>query len=162
MLEGTKKKAGWFETLKGDKIRLKYLTCETSHNGPPEPTNESKVCSKCMRSFDTVIGRKVHESKYCKTADENTKPQLVKPIGAKFKNLEKSLTCKRCQQKFKSVNGRKVHEARYCGKLKARVNRSFSSSVRDASGTELGSVNAFKYLGSFVSLRDGDAKLYVY
>ena len=61
VLEGTKKKAGWCETLKADKIRLKHLTCKTSHNGPPEPINESKVCSKCNRCFDTVVGRRVHE-----------------------------------------------------------------------------------------------------
>ena len=154
VLEGTKKKAGWFETLRGDKIRLKHLTCETSLNGPPEPTNESKVCSKCRRCFDTVVGQKVHESRYCKKAEENTKHELVKPIGAKFKNFEKSLRCNRCQHKFKSVNGRKVHEARYCGKLKARVTRIFSSSVKDASDTEFESVQAFKYLGSHVSLQD--------
>ena len=37
--EGTKNKSGWFETLKGGKIRLKRLTCKISLNGPPEPTN---------------------------------------------------------------------------------------------------------------------------
>ena len=105
-----------------------------------------------------MVGRKVHESRYCRKAEENTKHELVKPIGAKFANLEKSLRCNRCQQKFKSVNDRKLHEARYCGKLKARVTRSFSSSVKDASGTEFESVLAFKYLGSHVSLQDGDAK----
>ena len=35
MLEATKKKAGWFEILRGDKVRLKHFTCETSLNGPP-------------------------------------------------------------------------------------------------------------------------------
>ena len=100
VLEGTKKKAGWFETLKIDKIRLKHLTSESSHNEPPEPTNESKVCPKCKRCFDTVVGRKVHESGYCKKADKNTKPQLVKPIVAKFENLKNSLRCNRCQQKI--------------------------------------------------------------
>ena len=74
VLEGTKKKVGWFETLKGNKIRLKHSTCETSPNGPPEPANESRVCSKCRRCFDTVVGRKVHESKYCKKAEENGRP----------------------------------------------------------------------------------------
>ena len=56
------------------------------------------------------------------------------------------------------VSGRKLHEARYCGKLKATITRSFSSSVKKASGTEFVSVQAFKYLGSYVSLQDGDAK----
>ena len=78
-----------------------------------------------------------------------TKPQLVKPIGAKFKNLEKSLRWNRCEQKLKSVNGRKAHEARYCGKLKARANKSFSSSVKDASGTRFESVHTFKFLRQF-------------
>ena len=55
---------------------------------------------------------------------------------------------------FKSVNCRKIHEARYCGKLKAKVDRSFSGSVEDASGTEFESVQAFKYLGSYFSLQD--------
>ena len=87
-----------------------------------------------------MVGRKIHKSKHCKKAEENTKPQLVKPIGAKFENLEKSLICNRCQQKLKTVNGRKVHEARYCSKLKARVNRSFSSCVKDASSTEFENV----------------------
>ena len=158
MLKGTKKKTGRFETLKGDQIRLKHLTCEINLNGPPEPTNKPKVCSKCKRCFDTVVGRKVHESRYCKKAEENSKPDLVKPIGAKFESPQKCLRCNRRQQKFKSVNGRKIHEARYCGKLKARVTRSFSSSVKDAFGTKFESVQAFKYLRSYVSLQDGDAK----
>ena len=135
VLEWTKKKAGWFETLKEDKTRLKHLTCKSSHNGPLEPTNESKVCPKCKRCIYTVVGRKVHKSRYCTKTDENTKPQLVKPIVAQFEKLEKSLRCNRCQKKFKSVNGRTVHEARFCGKLKARVNRSFSGCAKDASGT---------------------------
>ena len=117
------KKAGGFETLKGDKIRLKHLTCMNRLKGPPEPTNEIKICSKRKRCFDTVVERKVHESRYCKKAEENAKPELVKPIGAEFKKLEISLRCKRCHQKLKSVNSRKVHEDRYCGKLKARVTR---------------------------------------
>ena len=82
----------------------------------------------------------------------------MKPIGAKLENLEKSLKCNRCQQKFKSVNSRKVHEARYCGKLKARVDINFSNSVKKASGTEFESVHAFKNLGTYFSLQDGDAK----
>ena len=87
-------------------MRLKHLTCDSSHNGPPEPTNESKLCPKCKRCFDTVVGWKVHESRYCKETDKNTKPQLVKPIVFKFENLEKSLKGTRCRQKFKSINGR--------------------------------------------------------
>ena len=113
---------------------------ETSLNGRPEPTKESKVCLNCKRCFDNVIGRKVHKSRYCKKADDYTKPQLVKPIGVMFENVEKSLRCNRRQKNFKSVNGRKVHEARYCGKLKSKVYRSFSGSVEDASGTEFESV----------------------
>ena len=111
MFEGTKKKVGWFGTLKGDKFPLENLKCETSPNGPPESTNESKRSLKCKRSFDTVVGRKAHESNYCKKFEENSKPDLMKPIGAKLENLEKSLKYNKCQQKLKSVNVRNVHEA---------------------------------------------------
>ena len=134
------------------------MKCETSLNGPTELTNESKICSNFKRCFDTVFKRKVHESRYFKQTEENTKPVSFKPISVKFENLAKNLRCKICQTKFKSVKGRKVHEAIYCGKLKDRVTGSFSSSVRDASVTEFESVHVFKYLRSYVSLQEGDAK----
>ena len=50
---GNDEKSSWFKNLKEDKIRLKHLACETSLNGPREPTNESKISSKVKRCFDT-------------------------------------------------------------------------------------------------------------
>ena len=59
-------------------------------------------------------------------------------------------------QSFKTVNGRKVHQSRYCGKPKAAATRVFSCKVQDVIGNEFENIEAFKYLGSYVSLKHGD------
>ena len=75
---------------------------------------------------------------------------------SKFEQLEASLTCDKCERKFKTVNGRKVHQSRYCGKPKAVATRVFSCKVQDVLGNEFENIEAFKYLGSYVSLKHGD------
>ena len=75
---------------------------------------------------------------------------------SKFEQLEASLTCDKCERKFKTVNGRKVHQSRYCGKPKAVATRVFSCKVQDVLGNEFENIEAFKYLGSYVSLKHGN------
>ena len=112
---------------------------------------ESSRCQNCQRQFSTVTGRKVHQTRFCKAG-------LSKNVvdKSKFEQLEASLTCDKCERKFKTVNGRKVHQSRYCGKPKAAATRVFSCKVQDVIGNELENIEAFKYLGSYVSLKHGD------
>ena len=70
--------------------------------------------------------------------------------------LQLRFTCDKCERKFKTVNGRKVHQSRYCGKPKAVATRVFSCKVQDVLGNEFENIEAFKYLGSYVSLKHGD------
>ena len=56
------------------------------------------------------------------------------------------------------MKGRRIHESRYCGREKAGRSRIFSCNVHDRDGVEFENVEAFKYLGSFVSLQHGDLK----
>ena len=87
------------------------------------------------------------ESRFCSKAAEIKNLKLVNPISSKSEILEKRLSCNRCKQKFNSVNDRKVHEARYCGKLKFRMTKKFSNSVKNASGTEREIVRQFGRAG---------------
>ena len=116
--------------------------------------DDSCVCSGCKRRFDTARGCKVHEARFCKS--KNSK--RVEDSASKFVGLEKSLTCQKCTRKFATVKSRRIHESRYCGREKAGRSRIFSCNVRDRDGVELENVEAFKYLGSFVSLQHGDPK----
>ena len=112
---------------------------------------ESLRCQNCQRQFSTVTGRKVHHTRFCKAV-------LSKNVveKSKFEQLEASFTCDKCERKFKTVNGRKVHQSRYCGKPKAVATRVFSCKVQDVLGNEFENIEAFKYLGSYVSLKHGD------
>ena len=170
VLLGTKKKAGWFETQDGRKLRLKSLAeakpalvasqqqsavadLESLENESWSAVadQESLRCQNCQRQFSTVTGRKVHQTRFCKAG-------LSKNVvdKSKFEQLEASLTCDKCERKFKTVNGRKVHQSRYCGKPKAAATRVFSCKVQDVIGNEFENIEAFKYLGSYVSLKHGD------
>ena len=112
---------------------------------------DSLRCQNCQQQFSTVTGRKVHQTRFCKAG-------LSKNVvdKSKFEQLEASLTCDKCERKFKTVNGRKVHQSRYCGKPKAVATRVFSCKVQDVLGNEFENIEAFKYLGSYVSLKHGD------
>ena len=112
---------------------------------------ESLRCQNCQRQFSTVTGCKVHQTRFCKAG-------LSKNVvdKSKFEQLEASLTSDNCERKFKTVNGRKVHQSRYCGKPKAIATRVFSCKVQDVLGNESENIEAFKYLGSYVSLKHGD------
>ena len=170
VLLGTKKKAGWFETQDGRKLRLKSLAVakpalvasqqQSAVADSESLENESRSvvadqeslrCQNCQRQFSTVTGRKVHQTRFCKAG-------LSKNVvdKSKFEQLEASLTCDKCERKFKTVNGRKVHQSRYCGKPKAVATRVFSCKVQDVLGNEYENIEAFKYLGSYVSLKHGD------
>ena len=170
VLLGTKKKAGWFETQDGRKLRLKSLAVakpalvasqqQSAVADSESLENESRSvvadqeslrCQNCQRQFSTVTGRKVHQTRFCKAG-------LSKNVvdKSKFEQLEASLTCDKCERKFKTVNGRKVHQSRYCGKPKAVATRVFSCKVQDVLGNEFENIEAFKYLGSYVSLKHGD------
>ena len=172
VLLGTKKKAGWFETQDGRKLRLKSLAVakpalvasqqQSAVADSESLENESRSvvadqeslrCQNCQRQFSTVTGRKVHQTRFCKAG-------LSKNVvdKSKFEQLEASLTCDKCERKFKTVNGRKVHQSRYCGKPKAVAKRVFSCKVQDVLGNEFENIEAFKYLGSYVSLKHGDLK----
>ena len=96
----------------------------------------------------------MHEARFRKS--KNSK--RVKDSASNFVGLEKSLTCQKCTRKFATVKGRRIHESRYCGREKAGRSRIFSCSVHDRDGGEFENVEAFKYLGSFVSLQQGDLK----
>ena len=167
VLLGTKKKAGWFEIQDGRKLRLKSLAeakpalvasqqqsavadSESLENESRSVVadQESLRCQNCQRQFSTVTGRKVHQTRFCKAG-------LSKNVvdKSKFEQLEASLTCDKCERKFKTVNGRKVHQSRYCGKPKAVATRVFSCKVQDVLGNEFENIEAFKYLGSYVSLK---------
>ena len=171
MLLGKKKNAGWFETLAGEKLRLKssaeaeLVTVSSDErsvvadlvstaNTSAVSDDDSCVCSGCKRRFDTARGCKVPEARFCKS--KNLK--RVEDSASKFVGLEKSLTCQKCTRKFATVKGRRIHESRYCGREKAGRSRIFSCNVLDRDGVEFENVEVFKYLGSFVSLQHGDLK----
>ena len=122
-----------------------------NESGSAVADQESLRCQNCQRQFSTVTGRKVHQTRFCKAG-------LSKNVvdKSKFEQLEASLTCDKCERKFKTVNGRKVHQSRYCGKPKAAATRVFSCKVQDVIGNEFENIEAFKYLGSYVSLKHGD------
>ena len=96
----------------------------------------------------------MHEARFCKS--KNSK--RVEDSASKFVGLEKSLTCQKCTRKFATVKGRRNHESRCCGREKAGRSRIFSCNVHDRDGVEFENVDAFEYLGSFVSLQHGDLK----
>ena len=174
VLVGKKKNAGWFETLAGEKLRLKCsaeaelvtvssdersvvadLVSTASNISSAVSGDESCVCSGCKRRFfDTARGCKVHEARFCKSKNSKS----AKDSASKFVGLEKSLTCQKCTKKFATVKGRRIHESRYCGREKAGSSRIFSCNVHDRDEVEFENVEAFKYLGSFVSLQHGDLK----
>ena len=85
VLLGTKKKAGWFETQDGRKLRLKSLAVakpalvasqqQSAVADSESLENESRSvvadreslgCQNCQRQFSTVTGRKVHQTRFCK------------------------------------------------------------------------------------------------
>ena len=173
VLVGKKKNAGWFETLAGEKLRLKSsaeaelvtvssderlvvadLVSTANNRSSAVSDDDSCVCSGCKLRFDTARGCKVHEARFCKSK----KSKRVEDSASKFVGLEKSLTCQKCTKKFTTAKGRRIHESRYCGREKAGRSRIFSCNVHDRDGVELENVEAFKYLGSFVSLHHGDLK----
>ena len=173
VLGGKKKNAGCFETLAGQKLRLKSsaeaelvtvsseersvvsdLVSTANNRSSAVSYDDSCVCSGCKRGFDTARGCKVLEARFCKS--KNSK--RVEESASKFVGLEKSLTCQKCTRKFATVKGRRIHESRYCGREKAGRSRIFSCNVHDRDGVEFENVEAFKYLGSFVSLQLGDLK----
>ena len=112
------------------------------------------LCSGCKHRFDTARGCKVPEARFCKSKNSKS----VEDSASKFVGLEKSLTCQKCSRKFATVKGRQIHESRYCGREKDGRSRIFSCNVHDRDGVEFENVEAFKYLGSFVSLQYGDLK----
>ena len=128
-----------------------YQIMKHYESGSAVADQESLRCQNCQRQFSTVTGRKVHQTRFCKAG-------LSKNVvdKSKFEQLEASLTCDKCERKFKTVNGRKVHQSRYCGKPKAAATRVFSCKVQDVIGNEFENIEAFKYLGSYVSLKHGD------
>ena len=87
---------------------------------------------------------------------KSKKSKSVEDSASKFVGLEKNLTCQKCTRKFATVKGRQIHDSRYCGREKAERSRIFSCNVHDQDGREFGNVEAFKYLGPFVSLQHGD------
>ena len=128
VLVGNRKNKGWFETLAGEKLRLKSsaeaelvtfssnersviadLVSTANNRSSAVSDDESCVCSGCKRSFDTARGCKVHEARLCKS--KNSK--RVENSASKFVGLEKSLTCQKCTLKFANVKGRRFHESRY-------------------------------------------------
>ena len=126
VLVGKKKNAGWFETLAGEKLRLKSsaeaelvtvssdersvvadLVSTANKRSSAVSDDDSCVCSGCKRRFDTARGCKVHEARFCKS--KNSK--RVEDSSSKFVGLEKSLTCQKCTRKFATVKGRRIHES---------------------------------------------------
>ena len=108
----------------------------------------------CKRRFETARGCKVHEARFCKS--KNSK--RVEDRASNLVGLEKSLTCQKCTRKFAAVKGRRIHESQYCGREEAGRSRIFSCNVHDRDGVEFENVEAFMYLGSFVSLQHDDLK----
>ena len=91
VLVGKKKNAGWFETLAGEKLRLKSsaeaelvtvsghersvvadLVSTASNRSPAVSDDESCVSSGCKRRFDTARGCKVHEARFCKSKNSKS------------------------------------------------------------------------------------------
>ena len=150
VLVGKKKNVGWFETLAGEKLRLKSsaeaelvtvssdersvladLVSTASNRSSAVSDDESCVCSGCNRRFNTARGCKVLEIRFCKS--KNSKK--VKDNASKFIGLQKSLTCQKCTRKFATVKGRRIQESRYCGRKKAGRSRIFSCNVHDRDGS---------------------------
>ena len=146
VLVGEKKNAGWFETLAGEKLRLKSsaeaelltvssdersvvadLVSTASNRSSAVSDDEICVCSGCKRRFDTARGCKVHEARFCKSKNSKS----VKDSASKVVGLENSLTCQKCSRKFATVKGRRIHESRYCGREKVGRSRIFSCNVHD-------------------------------
>ena len=117
VLVGKKKNAGWFETPAGEKLRLKSsadaelvtvssdersmvadLVSTASNRLSAVSDDESCVCSRCKRRFDTARGCKVHEGRFCKSKNSKS----VEDSASKFVGLEKSLTCQKCTRKVTS------------------------------------------------------------
>ena len=84
VLVGKKKNAGWFETLAGEKLRLKRsaeadlvtvssdessvvadLVSTPNNRSSAVSDDESCLCSGSKRHFDTARGCKVHEARFC-------------------------------------------------------------------------------------------------
>ena len=141
VLVGKKKNAGWFETLAGEKLRLKSsaeaefvtvssdersvvadLVSAASNRSPAVSDDENCVCSGCKRCFDTARGCKVHEARFCKSKNSKS----VEDNATQLAGLEKSLTCQKYTKKFATVKGRRIHESRYCGREKVGRSRIFS------------------------------------
>ena len=102
VLVGKKKNAGWFETLAGEKLRLKGsaeaelltvssdkrsvvadLVSTASNRSSAVSDDESCVCSGCKRRFDTARGCKVHEARFCKSKNSKS----VKDSASNFVGL---------------------------------------------------------------------------
>ena len=170
---GSSYSTGWFETLAGEKLRLKCsaeaelvtvsseersvvadLVSKAGNRSSAVSDDERWLCSGCKRRFDTSRGCKVHEARFCKSKNSRS----VKDSASKFVGLQKSLTCQKCTRNFATVEGRRIHDSRFCGREKAGRSRIFSRNVHDRDGVEFEIVEAFKYLGFFVSLRHDDLK----
>ena len=113
VLLGTKKKAGWFETQDGRKLRLKSL----AEAKPALVASQQQSAVADLESLENESGSAVAD--------------------------QESLRCQNCQRQFSTVTGRKVHQTRFC-------------KVQDVIGNEFENIEAFKYLGSYVSLKHGD------
>ena len=169
VLLGTKKKAGRFETQDGRKLRLKSLAVAKPALVASQQQSAVADSESLENERRSVVADQ--DSLRCQNCQGNsvqlpdakcTKQDSAKPVSknvvdkSKFEQLEASLTCDKCERKFKTVNGRKVHQSRYCGKPKAVATRVFSCKVQDVLGNEFENIEAFKYLGSYVSLKHGD------
>ena len=118
VLVGEKKNAGWFETLAGEKLRLKSSV-----------VSELLTVSSEKRSVvaDLVFTGKNRSSslqdaaKCMKTDSKSLKSwRVLQHSASTFVGLEKNLTCQNCTRKFVTVKGWQVHESRYCGREEAR------------------------------------------
>ena len=90
---GKKKNAGWFETLAGEKLRLKssaevelvtvssdersvvadlVSTSTAIKRSSAVSDDENYVCSGCKRRFNTARGCKVHEARFCKSKNSKS------------------------------------------------------------------------------------------
>ena len=79
--------------------------------------------------------------------------ELSQTARQTFVGLVKSVTCQNSTRKCATVKSRRVHELRYCGRAKAGRSQFFTCKVHDRGGADFENMEAFEYLGSFVSLK---------
>ena len=91
----------------------------------------------------------MHEASFCKSK----KSRIDSDSASNFVGLEKSVTCHNSTRKCATVKNRRVHELRYCGRAKAGRSQFLTCKVHDRGGADFENLEAFEYLGSFVSLK---------